>query len=365
MQIPHQFQNWIELSSSALKNNITQFEQWVGPKAKIAAVIKSNAYGHGLVEMAKLYDQSESIAALCVINLTEALIIRKHNIKKPIIVIGYLDADYKLIVQNDIEVILYDLAIAQQLNEIGTIYKKQIKVHIKFDTGMHRLGLKKNEIAHFIAETEQLKNLAIVGIFTHLAQSYNPESTLEQENIFKIIKSFGYPVHCSNSHGILTIHHQYDFARIGIGLYGYLARAPQSMQDKLQPVLSLKTKVLQIKTIQKGDFVGYEKLFQAPADMTIATIAIGYYEGLDAKLSNCGFVIVNGQYAPIIGRVCMNLTIINISAILDCHVGQVVTVLGTDGKATISPYDWAKMTKASVYNHLVKISPNIPKIIID
>lgn len=358
-------QNWIELSASAVAHNAAQFVQWLGTNTLIAAVIKSNAYGHGLVEMATLYDQCPDIAALCVINLSEAVRIRQYGISKPIFVIGYLDLPYDTIVQHDIQVVLYDLDIAQALNEVGKLHQKSIRVHIKFDSGMSRLGILPADLAEFIDQLKILPWITIVGIFSHLAQGYDVLRTGQQEDLFATARALNLPTHLANSHGSLVVAaHNYNLARIGIGLYGYLHRHSHEKQTQLKPVLSLKTRILQIKSVPAGTLIGYDGMFCAPTNMTIATIAVGYHEGIDARLSNCGFVIVNGKLAPIIGRVCMNLTIIDISQIPGCITGQIVTILGKEGDISISAYDWSAITKASVYNHLTKLSSDIPKIIV-
>ena len=359
------FHHWIEISQSAIEHNADQFTRWLGPDTQIAAVIKSNAYGHGLLEMASLYQACNNIAALCVINLSEAVMLRQHNILKPIFVIGYLDAPYDLIAQYNIEVILYDLTTAQQLHEIGKAHQTQIKVHIKFDTGMSRLGVQADQLHDLIHAIENLEWLKITAIFTHLAQGYDEVRTQTQEKLFLDTLLPTYPTHISNSHGSLIAHQgTHNFARIGIGLYGYLQKHTSEIQNKLKPVLSLKTKILQIKSVRAGSLIGYDGLFQASTDMKIAILAIGYHEGLDARLSNSGSVIINEQFAPIIGRVCMNLTIVDVSNITNCSVGQTVTLLGTEGNISISAYDWSKITQASAYNLLTKLSSFVPKIII-
>ncbi|AXK60699.1 alanine racemase [Candidatus Chromulinivorax destructor] len=363
---PDLLKNWIELSKSAATANAQQFQQWLGPVTKISAVLKSNAYGHGLIAMATLYDECDAIATLSVINLYEAVQLRQHGIKKTILVIGYLDAAYDLIVKYDIHVVIYDLLLAEQLNEVGKKYNTQIIVHIKFDSGMHRLGILPDNLDQFIQELKKLPFITIQGIFSHFAQSYIATTTHHQEDVFVIATHYGLQTHISNSHGTLTAHHKnYTFARIGIGLYGYLQKYDQDVQNMLKPVLSLKTRILQIKQVKAGSFIGYDATYQAPTDITIAIIAIGYAEGLDARLSNCGSVMINDQFAPIIGRVCMNLTIVNISSIQNCSVGQVVTVLGSEKNLSISAYDWSALTQASAYNHLTKISSSLVKIIVD
>jgi alanine racemase len=361
---PEFLQNWIELSASAVEHNAAQFAQWLGPDTKIAAVIKSNAYGHGLIEMASLYDQCSNIAALCTINLTEAISVRQAGVVKPIFVIGYLDAQYDLIVQYDIQVVVYDLDIAHKLNAIGQKYQQKIQVHIKFDTGMSRLGIVAQDLDAFIDQIKTLPWLSIAGIFSHLAQSYDQSRTDEQQAVFAAAFDKNVTTHLSNSHGSLTTQQKkYHFARIGIGLYGYLQKHAPEEQSKLRPVLSLKSRILQIKSVSAGTKIGYDGMFQATKPMTIATIALGYHEGLDARLSNCGAVIINDQFAPIIGRVCMNLTIIDISSISNCFAGQIVTILGKEEKNSIFVSDWSKLTGASAYNHLTKLSAHLPKII--
>lgn len=363
--IPEYFQNWIELSQSAVNHNAVQFKQWLGPNTEIIAVIKSNAYGHGLVEMAQLYDACKDIRGLCVINLSEAVQVRKHGIKKSILVIGYLDLPHDTIIQHDIEVVLYDAQIALALNSIGKKYNTKIKVHIKFDSGMHRLGIMPPDLQSFMQYIQNLSWISIVSIFTHFAQSYDSEKTLQQEMVFEQALAYAYSMHASNSHGVWTTSYQvYNFARIGIGLYGYAHRQDTKIQDALRPVLSLKSKILQVKQIKAGDSVGYDGMFTAPTDMTIGIIAMGYYEGIDARLAGQGFVLIDGQRAPMIGRICMNLTIIDVSPIPHCKPGQIVTVLGIEGKQAISVYDWSALTKASVYNHLTKLAAFLPKIIV-
>ena len=357
--------NWIELSASAIEHNAKQFKKWLGSSTEIAGVVKSNAYGHDIVQIATLYEKSQYIKSLCVISLSEAIQLRKHGITKPILIISYLDACYDLIAEHDIETVLYDLTIAHQLNEVGKKYNKKIIVHIKFDTGMSRLGVIDKNIDTFIKQVKELPYISIKGIFSHLAESYNKTTTHQQETVFHKAQLENLELHISNSHGAITTEYRnYNSARIGIGLYGYLQRHNKEMQSKLRPVLSLKTRILQIKQVQSGSFIGYDATYQAKHNMIIAIIAVGYAEGVEARLSNTGSVIINRKLAPIVGRVCMNLTIVDISSIPNCKTDQVVTVLGKEGNLSISVYDWSKITTESTYNLLAKLSTTIPKIIV-
>jgi len=359
-------QNWIELSKSAVEHNARQFKSWLGPDTQIAGVIKSNAYGHGLLEISKLYQECENIHFICVINTSEALNIRLHGVNKPIITIGYIDIDYDLIVQHNIQVALYDISIAQKLNETGKKHNQKISVHIKFDTGMSRLGVVASELEEFVKSIESLPFLKIQGVFSHFAQSYNKEETHKQEDVFNHACIQKYTRHISNSHGSLTTKYKsYQLARIGTGLYGYLQKETPENQTLLLPVLSLKAKILQIKKISAGKSIGYDGMYTTSSDMTIAVIAIGYGEGLDMRLSNRGSVIINGQKASIVGRVCMNLIMVDISNIKNCLVEQTVTILGKEGKTSISAYDWAEITKATANIHLTNLSENLSRIIVE
>ncbi len=358
-------QHWIELSQSALENNAAQFQTWLGSLTKIAGVIKSNAYGHGIAEIAHLYEQSAYIASLCTINLNEAIQARKYAPTKPIIIIGYIDAAYELLIKHNLEVILYDLATAAILNETGKQHQIKIKVHIKIDTGMSRLGILPSELKSFLKQIKLLPWLHVVGLFSHLAQGYDDLRTAEQESNFALCLQHKIPSHLANSHGSLLANQaHYQSARIGIGLYGYLQRHDTEKQKLLKPVLSIKARILQIKTVTTGTKIGYDGLFEAQHTMTIATIAFGYYEGLDPRLAQGGYVLIHGKKATIIGRICMNLTIVDISEIPGCTQGDIITILGNDQQETIWANDWSTITQASVYFHLAKLSTTIPKIIV-
>lgn len=359
-------QNWIELSRSAVEHNVNQFAQWLGPNTALTAVIKSNGYGHGLVEMAQLYDRIDAIAALCTINLSEAITIRQHQIKKRIIVIGYIDADYTLLIDHQIETILYDIDTAKKLDQAAYAACSNIKVHIKIDTGMSRLGIFPEQLDDFLKQIATLQNLQVVGIFSHLAQGYDPVATKQQATLFTQAAPAKIAQHLANSHGsLMLVSKAYHYARIGIGLYGYLQKGTFAQQQQLQPVLSLKARILQIKDVPAGTSIGYDGLYKALQPMKIATIAIGYHEGLDARLAHGGYVLINDHRAHIIGRVCMNLTIIDISHIGECIPGTIVTVIGKNKKNSINMYDWSAISQATVYNHLTKLSADLVRLIVD
>lgn len=357
---------WIEINKSHLHHNIQQFWQWLEPNTSIAGVIKSNAYGHGIDLIASLYQQHKNISHICVVHTTEAVHLRNIGITKPIIVIGYCNSSLQEIIDHNIEIALYNLNFATKLNKIAQSNNHHIKVHIKIDTGLSRLGIMPHEVDTFITKMNNFSHLHIVSLFSHFSQGENKEITHQQEDIFQKHSLHKFPMHTSNSHGIMTTkYNNYTIARIGLGLYGYLPGHQKKIHQQLKPVLSIKTKILQIKSIQKNSFIGYDQTFQAPTDMKIAIIPFGYYEGFDVRLSNKGYVIINDQKASIVGKISMNLTIVDITHIQNCNLTTPVTILGQTQTISCWAYDWAKITESSPYELITKINQNIPRYIVE
>ena len=360
----NQIKTWIELNSEALNHNVKQFQQWLVAPTNIAGVMKANAYGHGQREIALLYENNALVKSICTINLSEAVDARKNGFTKPILIFGYLDGDVEDVVAYKVEVALYDLEIAKKLNAIGEKFKTTIIVQIKVDTGMSRLGLMPDEVDLFVKKITAYKNISIKGIFSHLSQADDKKTTHNQERLFQKFCNKNSITHIASSHAAITTKYKnYNQARIGIGLYGYLPYHHQKIQKMLKPVLSLKAKIVQIKRIKAGDRISYNGTFQAKTNMKIATISIGYAEGVDTRLSNKFFVIINQKKAPIVGTVCMNLTSVDISNIENCKIDQDVTVIGKERNLEVTLSDWSSITKTSVYEHLTRLGSFLPRII--
>lgn len=358
--------SWIEINQSALHHNIKQFTQWLGPNTTIAGVVKSNAYGHGIKLIASLYDKHKDITHICVVTTSEGVMLRKSGIKKPIIVIGYCDTKIEDIVTYNLQMTIYNLNFAQELNQIAQKHDAIVTVHIKIDTGLSRLGIFPQEVQNFMHATIQMKSLSIGSLFSHFSQGENQKITHQQEDILMSINTQNIPLHAANSHASMTTKYKkYSIARIGLGLYGYLPGHDITIQKQLQPIMSLKTKIIHIKTIQQGQTIGYDQTFTAQKNMTIAIIPFGYFEGFNVRLSNKGHVIVNGQLAPICGRISMNLTVIDVSSISNCSEDTIVTILGAQQNQTYSAYDWAKITNSSPYELITKINQNIARYIVE
>lgn len=355
---------WIEINRSHLEHNLAQYQIWLGNKTGIAPVIKANAYGHGLCEIASICDNSEFVQRLCVVNTQEALQLRKYGIKKSILVIGYTNSDLQEVVLNNIDISVYDMHTINQLQNTAARLQKTINVHLKVDTGLSRLGIFPKEVQTYITYIHNLSNLHLQGIWSHLSSGNDTEIVHEQEKIFAAVKQNNLQTHISNSHGSMQIQNNYSFARIGSGIYGYLLTGNKQQQSVLKPVLSLKSTIIYIKTLPVGTHVGYQQGFTTTTPTTIAILGIGYYDGINSKLIHGGKVIIHGQYAPILS-INMNMTTVDISHIPQCKIQDTVILLGEEDNKKISGYSWQKVLNLNLRESLTKLESSIPRIIID
>lgn len=325
-------------------------------------VLKSNSYGHGLKQLASIL-KSENLEYIACDSYHEALKIWKINKNQKILIIGYnLHSNFKYFDFSKIALSVYDIETIRALGKIG----KKIKIHLKIDTGMGRQGIKPSEIEYFLLEIKKNKNLELEGVMSHLSDGDNTDNSYTnfQEKVFSssldtIFKSGFSPkfIHLSASSGILKLNDpRINAIRPGLAFYGYNPLIPEDSNfeifEKLKPALQVKSKIVCIKNIKAGDFVSYGRTFMAEKDMKIAVIPFGYYEGLDRRLSNRGFVKIKGEFVKIIGRVCMNLTVVDVSNIQDVKINDEVVV-----------YSEKKEDKNSIANS-VKIAGTIPYVIL-
>lgn len=350
IQFPH---TWIQLNKQAFNHNAYNYKKIIGPEKQLAAVIKSNAYGHGIIEIAQLCQESEHIDWLCVGTLTEALTVRQHGIIKPILVLYFIDADPVLALNNDISFMASSLLSLEYLNTRAAAHNNKFSVHLKIDTGMSRFGFVPDEIHELISQLTIFKNIIVTGIYSHLAKaaSSNQQFSAQQKMLFNtIIKQFEQAgifiahKHLANSAGITALTHDTsNFFRLGLGLYGWWPSTAnkQLTQEKypdiqLQPVLTLKTRIVQLRTLATGQSVGYDSTHITQRSTKLAILPIGYYDGYDRRLSNKGFVMVGSDYAPVIGMVAMTVTMIDVTDCAHANIGDEVIVLGNYEKITPS-----------------------------
>ncbi len=336
---------WVELSKNALFHNIAQYHSLIAPGVVIMPVIKSNAYGHGMIEIAQLLQENELVDAMAVVSLSEALILRKHRITKKIVVLSIIDTAIEQAVLHDIDLVIYDESTAQTLSEYALKYHVRARVHIKIDTGLSRLGVLAPQALQFIARIKKLSHIEIVGIFTHFANSESDDDHFVQLQLARFntviaeLAQQGISIPfkhttCSAAIGAYQQAHG-SLVRFGIGLYGLWPSLENKQKTNQQhpgfsllPVLQWKTRIIQIKTISAGSFVGYDLTHQVNRETKIAVLPVGYWDGIQRSFSNNGVVVVKNKVAPIVGRVAMNLCMVDVTEIPEIQVNDEVLLLG-------------------------------------
>jgi len=375
---------WLEISKSSLIHNLKQFKKVISPKIQLMAVVKSNAYGHGLIECARIFEKAGA-DWLGVVNLDEALALKKTGLKKPVMVLSYFDASPGSLgpltqaIKKGVRLPIYDFKTAKWLSSIALKAHKTAYLHLKIDTGTSRLGALPSESVGFIKRLLKLPNLQLEGLFSHLADSENPNQTFTNKQIDTFEKlitklekqGINIPLRhlaCSAA-TILNKRSWFNMVRIGISLYGLY-----SIQDGLQkikrkypwfylkPALSWYTKVIQVKELSTGTNIGYGLTYKAKRKTKIAVLPIGYWDGYDRKLSNQADVLIHGQRAPVRGRVCMNIAMVDITDISNVRVGDRVTLIGCDGKEEITADELAKKIGTINYEVVTRINPLLTRL---
>ncbi|MBQ4120103.1 MAG: alanine racemase [Clostridia bacterium] len=364
---------WAEIDLKALVHNFKILKSLSGD-SKIIAVVKADAYGHSAKAIAPILEK-EGADYFAVSNIEEALDLRKYGIKKPILILGYTPIEcVEILKENDISQCVYSKEYALKLSEKAIKENTKIKVHIKLDTGMSRLGFNcrsegLNGIKDAI-ESAKLKNLIIEGVFTHFAVSDGDSDSDEQftkaqyerfTNALETLNKNGVTptlAHCCNSAGFLSDNKKHlSVSRIGISLYG-LTPSPKFEQD-LVPVMTVKSIVSMVKEINKGDFISYGRTFKADKNMRIATVAVGYADGYPRSLSNKGYVLINGKKAKIVGRVCMDQMCVDVTDIPEVQMGDEVILFGKKLSVDVI----AGLCDTINYEIVCGISKRVPRII--
>lgn len=366
---------WVELDQQAFQHNVSWYKSRIGAHALLAAVVKSNGYGHGLIEMGVLCQQSNAVDWLCTATLSEAVTLRNNGVTKPILVLSIIDEDPSLAAYHEIALPIFDLHAARIINEAGRKANRTITVHIKIDTGMSRFGFTPEVTLAALREIQQLPFIIIQGIFTSCAQagSQDQSFTLQQLTQFDALcaqlekQNIDIPIrHATNSAATNNFAHQFprfNFVRVGAGIYGlgHMANTPAFAQPDIVPIMQWKTRVTHIKHIKTGDYVGYDRTFTATRDMTLAVVPVGYQDGYDRRMSNKGIVCINNEYyANVVGRICMNATIIAIPEGKTVNLGDEVMLLGD--KPNLRAHEIATMIESFNAREITtRLSQNIER----
>lgn len=360
---------WIEVDLKALSNNFKAVKAYVGQQTKIIATIKQSAYGHGLIPIARRLRQ-EGVDIFGVGSIEEAIALRQDGYKGSIIVLtAILDSFCDLFLKHNIIPTIVDLNFAKKLNRKAKRLGRRISVHVKIDTGMGRLGFYYKDAYQFITELTKLKNLALEGIYTHfpVADTDGGFTQYQIEAFNGFIQelanegiSFKFQ-HCANSIGLLRYRDtHFNMVRPGLILYGIKPQAEVGLG--IEPVLSLKSKIIFTKRVAKGMGISYGRTYIVKNSRNIATVAIGYADGYPWSLSNRAKVLIRGEFFNLVGRVCMDHIMVDLKTRGNIKPGEEVVLIGKSKNKTITAEDLAQISQTIPYEIVSRLSANIPRI---
>ena len=366
---------WAEIDLDAIAYNTRNIKKLIGDKDLIA-VVKANCYGHGVIGIIPTLLEN-GVSRFAVAMISEALEIRDNKITTPVMILGftplYLGEE---LINNNIEQTVYDLDYARELSKIALTLNKKAKIHIAIDTGMGRIGFLPNEKSiDNITEICSLEGIEVIGIFTHFSTSdekdkeYSHEQFTKMLSVMDTLKKRGIDIplkHVANSGAIIDLPDTYlDAVRAGIILYGYY---PSDEIDKnnlaLKPALTLKATITNVKTLEKDMYVSYGRTFKTSNETIVATIPVGYADGYLRKLAENGKVIIKGEFAPIIGRICMDQFMIDVTNIPDVKIGDEVILLGEKNGLKYNADDMAKKLDTINYEVTCMLKSRLPRVYI-
>jgi len=367
---------WIELNKKNIKQNHGTFRRLIGPSCLLMAVVKSNAYGHNLTDFS-IEAEKIGVDWLGVDSLVEAETLRKAGIKKPILVLGYTaQENFFSAADNNISLTVSDFTTLQNLGKLKDL---PIKIHLKIDTGMHRQGFFVSDLPEVLKIIKRKNsNLLLEGVYTHFASAKNPTSlkkTAEQINEFnkalEIIKSTNFHKlikHVSATAGtILSSENHFDMVRVGIGMYGLWPSEELenafSQKISLYPVLSWKTIVTQIKTVPKGERIGYDLTEKLARKTKTAILPIGYWHGFPRVLSSIGEVTIKEKKAKVLGRVSMDMISVDVTDIKNIKNGEKATIIDNKKLAKVTAKSMANLANTTPYEILTRLNPKIKRFI--
>jgi alanine racemase len=364
-----------EIDMKALEFNFKAIRRHVGGSVKMMAIVKSNAYGHGIVGISRALVQL-GIDYLGVGFLEEGIELRRAGVTQPILAFGgAFGEDIENFLDYNIDVSVSSIGIAERINEAISSRRTKPKVHIKVDTGMGRLGFGYAQAANQIEKIAMLKNLEIVGIYTHLATSDEHDKTfaLQQLERFDAVlaatKKLGIEIpliHAANSGAVLDLPASYyTMVRPGILMYGIYPSSERSGKVALMPALSFKSRVIYLKHVPAGVSISYGRKFYTSAATRIATIPIGYGDGYNRGLTNQGEVLIGGKRFPVVGAVTMDLIMVDIGLEQQVNVGDEVVLIGSQGGETISGWEIAAKLNTVVYEVFTSISSRVPRVMVN
>jgi len=367
---------WVEINLDAIANNVKNIKELIGEKKELMAVVKGNAYGHDILE-ASLVFLKNGASRLAVARLEEGILLRKTGITVPILVLGLtLKQQAELLVSYSITPTVSEYDMIEKLSESGFKQNKIVKVHLKVDTGMGRIGIFPNHILNFIKKIKVLKNVEIEGILTHFSVADEKDKSYTEKQFGKFIEVLTFlekegiriPIkHVGNSATVLDLPHMWlDLVRPGISVYGLYPSREVQKTVRLIPAHSFKTRIVFLKELPAGEYIGYGRTYITRQKRTVvASLPVGYADGYNRLLSNQGEVLVRGRRFPVIGRVCMDQTMIDVTNLPQVEIGDEVVLWGRQEQEEIKIEEIADKIKTINYEVIhMPDKKRVPKLFI-
>ncbi|MDQ6661849.1 MAG: alanine racemase [Chloroflexota bacterium] len=366
---------WVEVDLGAITNNIHRIRELIGPEVRILASLKADAYGHGALKVARTVLHNGA-SMLGVATVSEAIPLREGGIEAPILVFGYVPLwQMREAVRLGLTITLYSSESAQALSQAARALTKNVKAHVKIDTGMGRLGIRSEQIDDIVAlirEIDALPNIEMEGIFTHFAMADAEDQASARmqlarfQNVLQVLDRLRLRpciVHAANSAAMISLPEaRFDMVRPGIALYGLEPSADVRLPEGFRVALSFKTQVAQVKEIPAGEGISYGSTFITQQPTIVATLPVGYADGFRRSPSNWGTVLLHGQEAPILGRVCMDQCMIDVTHIPSVRVGDEVVLIGQQGDARLTAEEVARRLGTINYEVVAEILARVPRV---
>lgn len=364
---------YVKIDLQAILHNINEVKKRIDKNIKVMAIIKANGYGHGAAKIGDFL--KDEVDYYGVATIEEALELREYGIKLPILILGYTSpSQYIELVKNDITQTVYNIEMAKEISKAGNICGKKAKVHIALDTGMTRIGFNADEDgASAVQEISTFSNLVVEGLFTHFStademdKSYSKLQMDKYDNFITLLEErhIHIPIkHICNSAGIMEFdHHRFDMVRSGIITYGlYPSNEVNKDTVKLKPALEWKTHVINVHTVDAGHGVSYGKTYITKDRTKIATLSVGYADGYPRALSSKAKVLIHGKYAKVLGRICMDQMMVDVTNIDNVKIEDEVTLVGKDGENIISAEELANMAGSFNYEFVCGIGKRVQRV---
>lgn len=369
---------YVEVNLDHIIENLENMKSHIASDTKILAVIKTDGYGHGGIPIARNIEHLDYLFGFAVATAEEAFELRDAGVTKPILVLSYtFPYAYERLIREDIRITVFRKDTLEELSKIGSNLGKAAKVHIKVDTGMGRIGIMPDEQGEaFVKTATEMKNLEVEGIYTHFAcadeadlTSAKSQIVMFKEFVTKVEKELDIRIpihHCSNSAGILALPEaNMNLVRAGITLYGLMPSAEVEKADMvLWPALSLKSHIVYVKELKKGQTVSYGSTYVAEDTVRVATIPLGYGDGYPRSLSSRGYVLIHGKKAPILGRICMDQFMVDVTNIKETKEGDLVTLIGSDGVEAITADALGELSGRFNYELVCDLNQRLPRVYI-